>query len=336
MNRPKQYNHIRKRKTTIHPKKKNRLNIKIIAFFIVIIFIFIFVVKKNTPSNTFQTKQQQTINTNKINCKNENKSQLINNGNNKNIKWPKKGNSSIGSICTEQYWTNDIKNKQIPIASLTKIITILVVLNKNPDLNRKILITPQFAKFYESENRKAGTAMKLKKNSYYTVKELSSASLLVSANNAANILAINTFGSMSEYKNAATKYLFENNIKNTTIGTDACGIDNKTTSTPEDLFKLAELAIKNNDISKIAAKKIVKIHYGKKRIEKIPNMNNLLDYSGYIGIKTGYTHKAGACVLFAKKYKNDVIVGVVTGQKNAGYRLKATVKLVNSFEKMYS
>jgi hypothetical protein len=319
--------------------KKNKLRCKRyfgIAIFTIISLIACSVVIYNfTKSNNVNANSINVIDTKCTNSVIHN-TKLTNNST-VNVKFSKKGYSSVGLLCSGQYYSNVSNIKPQPIASLTKVITSLVVIDKLPNAFNtnfdKIKITKKFYNLYKVEINRGGTVALLKKGSYVSKKELLTDSLIISANNAINILALNTFGSYSNYKNAAYKYLKAHNINNTILGADASGIDNKTKSTPADLFALARLAMQNNTIKNIVKLKKVKVHLNGK-LQTIKNTNTLVKTNGFVGLKTGFTTPAGSCLLFAKYYKNNLIVGVVMHQKSTYIRNKTTLALVKSFEKV--
>lgn len=94
--------------------------------------------------------------------------------------------------------------------------------------------------------------------------------------------------------------------------TNPCGYDTKGHySTPKDLLKMAEYAIKNrkfNEISKMNEHRYRALN--KNREFYAYTHNRLLNrYQYAVGIKTGYTAKAGPCLIArAKKDGRDCVI----------------------------
>jgi D-alanyl-D-alanine carboxypeptidase (penicillin-binding protein 5/6) len=251
------------------------------------------------------------------------------------IKYPSSGYASIGLLCSGQFIEKANAGNQKPIASVSKIITMLTVLNKQPiktgTNGKRIKISKKFYNYYNQEARRGGSRLKLKLHSKIYQKELIKDAMIVSANNAANILAVSTFGSISKYRTAAKAFLKKYNLENTVVGYDASGLDNKTKSTSKDMFEIARLAIQNPTLKSIVNKAKLKVHVNGK-VKYIYNTNPMLGYKNYAGIKTGYTRAAGSNLLFAVKFKDNYIIGVVMKQSSSSARTKAVKNLVNSFE----
>lgn len=136
--------------------------------------------------------------------------------------------------------------------------------------------------------------------------------LMKSANNYAGALAIWAFGSIAEYEQAATKWLEEHDLDDTTIH-EPTGLDPQNTSTATDLVDLGQLALADPVVKEIVGTKDVTIP----TVGEIENSNKLLGLDGIEGIKTGTLDEAGACLLFAATYERggrDVtVIGVMLG-----------------------
>ncbi len=95
---------------------------------------------------------------------------------------------------------------------------------------------------------------------------------------------------------------------------DVHGVNKKSSSSTEDLLDLAPAAMKSAAFRKIVRSKTAKIP-----LHSLTNSNKLLGADNVIGIKTGTTSPAGACLLFAATDKVDgktyTIYGVLLGVK---------------------
>lgn len=196
-------------------------------------------------------------------------------------------------------------------ASLTKLVTALVVLNECNDLQKKITCS------YEAVHSLDGTGSSvagLLADEKTTLEMLLYCLFLPSANDAAAVLA-EEFGE-GKPENFVAKmnsYVQELGCKNTHFA-NAHGLDDESVkgfdsdtqnrTTAMDMYLIAKKALENETIVKISSK------YGKTMpktnksdIRYLYNTNPLLNsYSEYyyeeaIGLKTGTTDKAGACLI---------------------------------------
>lgn len=202
------------------------------------------------------------------------------------------------------------------IASISKVVTALVVLDHKPlrqgQAGPTITFTPSmqalYAKYLAVNGEVAPMPNGLKLSEYQTLQVM----LMKSANNYAGSLALWAFGSMDAYRAAADKWLDEHDLDNTTIA-EPTGLDAHNTSTATDLVALGQLALANPVVKEVVGTKKVTVP-GAGEIE---NSNKLLGLDGVEGIKTGTLDEAGACLLFAATYERGgrtvTVVGAMLG-----------------------
>ncbi len=196
-------------------------------------------------------------------------------------------------------------------ASLTKLVTAMVVLNECSDMQKEIVCS------YDAVHSLDGTGSSvagLLADEKTTLEMLLYCLFLPSANDAAAVLA-ETFGDGKSENFVAKMNVFvqELGCKNTHFanshGLDdesVAGFDSDTQNrtTAADMYLIAKKALENETIVKISSK------YGKTMpatnksdVRYLYNTNPLLNsYSEYyyeeaIGLKTGTTDKAGACLI---------------------------------------
>ncbi|SDQ91070.1 D-alanyl-D-alanine carboxypeptidase (penicillin-binding protein 5/6) [Curtobacterium sp. UNCCL20] len=202
------------------------------------------------------------------------------------------------------------------IASISKVVTALVVLEKEPlstgEAGPTITFSPGmqalYAKYLAMNGEVAPMPSGLRLSEYQTFQVM----LMKSANNYAGSLAIWAYGSMDAYKAAAAKWLDQHGLEHTTIE-EPTGLDAHNTSTATDLVKLGQLALANPVVKEIVGTKQVTVP----NVGEIENSNKLLGLDGVEGIKTGTLDEAGACLLFAATYerggKQVTVVGAMLG-----------------------
>lgn len=180
-----------------------------------------------------------------------------------------------------------------PTASTAKMILSLAVMEKYPfDLGsggETIEITQEFYDkylWYISHNGSNTPVVVGEEISQY---DALASVLLASSNNMADSLAIWAFGSLENYQKSATDFLARIGVNNTTIGVDACGYSETTTSTAEDLAVIANKLLENPVLKEIVGLKSYIVPVA----GLIKNTNAILGEelnsgASVIGIKTGY------------------------------------------------
>ena len=202
------------------------------------------------------------------------------------------------------------------IASISKVVTALVVLDERPlragESGPSIRFTPQmealYAQYLAQNGEVAPMPAGLRLSEYQTLQVM----LMESANNYAGAFAIWAFGSMDAYRDAADDWLDEHGLDHTSIQ-EPTGLDAGNRSTATDLVSLGQLALANPVVKEVVGTKRATIPV----VGTIENSNKLLGLDGVEGIKTGTLDEAGACLLFAATYERggrDVtVVGVMLG-----------------------
>ncbi|MFZ6992103.1 D-alanyl-D-alanine carboxypeptidase family protein [Curtobacterium sp. RRHDQ66] len=206
--------------------------------------------------------------------------------------------------------------KQRSIASISKVVTALVVLDAKPlsqgQAGPTIAFTPEmeglYAQYLAQNGEVAPMPSGLRLSEYQTLQVM----LMKSANNYAGSLALWAFGSMDAYKKAAASWLDEHGLDETSIQ-EPTGLDAKNVSTATDLVDLGKLALANPVVKEVVGTKQATIP----NVGDIENSNKLLGIDGVEGIKTGTLDEAGACLLFAATYQRGgkavTVIGAMLG-----------------------
>ena len=194
--------------------------------------------------------------------------------------------------------------ERLPQASLTKIMTALLILEKyQPDAVVKITKTAAAAHPTKIGLR-AGDRMRLA--------DLLAATLVHSANDACRAMAEWHSGSEDEFVEKMNARAAQLGLRDTHF-VNACGFDAEGHySTARDIAKLAEVAMQNRTFSRMVNKPQMTIRTvdGRRKFT-FRSTNQLLGkYDGAMGVKTGFTFKAGPC-LVAMSERNDVRVMIV-------------------------
>lgn len=195
-------------------------------------------------------------------------------------------------------------NKKIRPASLTKIMTAIMAIESGK-MNSVVTITPAMIKVEP-------TILGLKAGEKVLLKDLVNAALIKSANDATNAIAIYLGnGDKKRFVHGMNVKAKKLGMKNTNFQ-NPCGFDDTNhKSTASDLLKLTEYAIKNKTFNAIVKKESYTFKtLNTKRTYTARTSNKLLATEKYmIGVKTGYTSKAGACLIArAKEGKQDILL----------------------------
>lgn len=196
-------------------------------------------------------------------------------------------------------------DKKMPMASTTKIMTALVTLD-NVGLSQEVVI-PREATGIE------GSSMYLVCGETLTVEELLYGLMLTSGNDAAVALSIAVAGSQSAFVDLMNKKANELGLKSTNF-TNPSGLpDENHYTTAFELGKITAAALENATFSKIVSTKSIRVPYKNNKDGRLlTNHNKLLSLYDYaIGVKTGFTKKAGRCLVSAAK-KDGVTLICVT------------------------
>ncbi|MGE4399033.1 MAG: D-alanyl-D-alanine carboxypeptidase family protein [Campylobacterales bacterium] len=198
------------------------------------------------------------------------------------------------------------KDARIEPASLTKILTSIIAIESGR-LSETVTI-PREATLVEPS--KAG----FRPGDKISLLDLVKAAMVNSSNDAAFAIAIHLSGSVNEFArvmNYKARLLGAQNSNFTNPAGFDRGVYAGHYSTARDLLKLTEYAIKNrlfNEIAQLERVSVTEQDSGK--VYNLKTHNRLLDkYKYAVGIKTGYTNRAGKCLIArAKKDNKDVLL----------------------------
>ncbi len=188
---------------------------------------------------------------------------------------------------------------KLPMASTTKIMTALIIIEDcDPD---EIITVPDEAVGVE------GSSMYLKHGEQISVRDLVYGLMLRSGNDSAAALAIHHSGNTENFAGVMNERARSMGALNTNF-TNPSGLpDQNHYTTAADLCKIACTAMKNDSFKKVVS---TKNYTGKFR--SFVNKNKLLSMvEGANGIKTGYTLKAGRCLVSSAERNGMGVVCVV-------------------------
>ena len=209
-----------------------------------------------------------------------------------------------GRVCYEKN-----ADAVMPMASTTKIMTALVVLESGLDLD-ELFIVDDNAIMVE------GSSMGLQKGDKVTLRTLCYGMLLSSGNDAANAAAVRVGGSIDAFCQLMNKKAEEMGLENTHFQTPSGLDDEEHYTTARELAVIAYNAMKNEDFRKMCRCITATVEFGNPPYKRtLYNHNRLLrTYEGTIGVKTGFTKKSGRCLVSAAERNG---VGLICVTLNA-------------------
>ena len=183
------------------------------------------------------------------------------------------------------------ENVKLPMASTTKIATCITVI-ENANLDEVVTI-PQSAVGIE------GSSIYLKKGEKLTVRQLLYGLMLRSGNDCAVALALHVGKSVENFAKMMNETAIKAGATNTNFVNPHGLHDDNHYTTALDLARISAYAMKNKDFYEIVSTKQKKIPNGEEEYERVLINKNKILYrvEGADGIKTGFTKKAGRCLV---------------------------------------
>ncbi|SRR6056297_94828 len=202
--------------------------------------------------------------------------------------------------------------KKLPIASLTKLMTALIVV-ENYDLEKKVKVS-------QSAVEKNGDSGRLEIGEERKIRNLLEIMIIRSSNDAAWALA--EIMGIEEFVSKMNKKAEELGLNNTHF-INPTGLEaklNSNYSTAKDLLMLVDYLLEKE-------KRILLIGANPKPL----NTNKLLpNFSNIIGSKTGYTNRAGGCLLVVLSDKRGYnYINIILGAEDKNSRFEEMEKIIN-------
>ena len=246
---------------------------------------------------------------------------------------PGEGGAAIAAAEGNQVFAARELDRPRVLASITKVITALVVLDTYPieegASGASITLTAADSALPARYRAMNGTIAPAPAGTVVTQRQVIDLMMVASANNYAETLAVWAFGSMGGYLDAARAWLSDHELDAITVG-DATGFSLENTGTPRELIELARIALDNEVIASAAALPSVTVP----GVGTFETTNLALGIAGVTGLKTGTLDGVGANLLFSSTVavadKTTTLVGVVLGLDDQEAVAAAVQSLVTS------
>ena len=233
---------------------------------------------------------------------------------------------ALWNINTDQYITGDHQEDVRPIASMTKLMSALVTLNGNLNMDELLTVTGK------------ETSSRIRQGMQITRQKLLELSLISSDNLATRTLA-------ESYPGGYSKFLDDMNRTADVLGmshtkyVDSTGLLADNISNADDIRKLI-LAVSPWNIFTSAgnsAKVVINaLVPGKKQTKTMiitgNNTNNFVGKLDIVAAKTGYTSKAGRCLTMLFNYNNSQYALVVMGASTSTERKKIVEQMLDKIK----
>jgi serine-type D-Ala-D-Ala endopeptidase (penicillin-binding protein 7) len=218
----------------------------------------------------------------------------------------------IFNPATGQVLYEDNSQEKRSIASITKVMTALVYLEDNPDLNQEVTI--------ERSDVFAASTTYLKANDKITAGELLHLLLIPSDNGAARALARTSHGGTAAFVERMNEKAIELGLQNTSFA-DPSGLNANNMSSAFDLSHLITFAASDERIASIMRTPTYTVTTNRRQIP-IHSTNHIL-LAGDVevmGAKTGFISKSGYCLasLLRLPQGNPIAVVVLGARSNNG------------------
>lgn len=216
--------------------------------------------------------------------------------------YPKAAASYLVAINGRVVWAREPDTPRLP-ASLSKIMTALVLLEGDWKPESEVVISREAA-------AATGSRAGLREGERMSAGDLLTAMLVSSANDACLALAEHASGSAKAFVAGMNEKARALQLPSTHFE-DPCGHDApQQRSSARDLLALAEKALAKSEFSRIVALRSASLKTKGGRSITVNTGNHLLDrVDGVVGVKSGWTHGAGKClVVFARRGETRVFV----------------------------
>ena len=227
-------------------------------------------------------------------------------------------------------------NKKAQIASLTKIMTTIVAIEHNEDINKEVTITKE-ALTGIADYTKVG----FKVGNTATIKDLLYGTMLPSGADAVNALAIETSGSIDEFVSLMNEKAKELKLENTHFD-NPIGMDSQDNySTARDIAELLKYSLKNEVFKEIFTARTYTIPSINKEVSSTLigySKSYGLDITDITGAKSGFTDEAGLCLASTATIDdvNYLLVTMNADTKNRSNAIKDSLEIYDYYSSNYS
>jgi serine-type D-Ala-D-Ala endopeptidase (penicillin-binding protein 7) len=227
---------------------------------------------------------------------------------------------------TKEVYFEKNSSVSLPIASITKLMTAMVVLDSKLPLDESLVINADDVNSYRSSRLAGGTVL--------TREEALLLSLMSSENRAAYTLGRNYPGGMKAFINAMNRKASELGMDHSRF-TDPTGLMSENVASAEDLTRLLNAAYQYKMIREFSTWPDLTMVIAK-RPQKFLNTNRLVRAGDMnIGLqKTGFINAAGKCLVMQARVNNTPLLLVFLDSVGTQSRFADAVRVRDWYERM--
>jgi len=248
------------------------------------------------------------------------------------LPWPSHGSAAVG-VQGLGFIASSGNEQAIPAASVTKVMTALVVLKDKPLATGQdgpiITMTEEDVRAYQVDLQSQQSVVKVEAGETLTELQVLEGMLIPSANNLAETIARWDVGSATAFVGKMNDQAAALHMTHTRFS-DTSGASPGSVSTPTDLLALGMTAMQDPVLATIVAMEQVELPVA----GVVYNVNAALAHEGIFGIKTGSGLDSGANFLFAANASIDnhtiVVYGCVMGQPTLAAAFTAAENLISA------
>lgn len=218
-------------------------------------------------------------------------------------------------LSVDQVLVETAAHDPVPVASLTKVMTALLVIERERGrLDRPIRVDPDAV--FARGDFGSTSSLGLGAGERVSARGLLGGLLLGSANDAAEALAIHASGSVAGFVRDMNARARELGMRDTRF-TSPHGLDDRGRSSAADLTILLRAALDEPVFRQLVGQRSVTIRSNRERRRSIQNRNVLLWlYPGATGVKTGSTAGAGFCLIATARRDGRELAAIVLGGRD--------------------
>ncbi len=225
------------------------------------------------------------------------------------------GESSAKAACVLDRATGRVlfehnMHERLPMASTTKVMTALLAIERGKGDDEVVCSENAFGV--------PGTSIYLQLGEKLTLSQMLMGLMLSSGNDAAVAIAEHIGGTVEGFVQMMNARAREIGALNTHFQNPHGLPDDDHYTTAYDLARIARTAMDNDDFRALVSLRRASIPWQDRSYNRqLTNKNKLLtSYEGATGVKTGFTSKAGRCLVFGARRGDMELVGVVLGCGN--------------------
>jgi serine-type D-Ala-D-Ala carboxypeptidase (penicillin-binding protein 5/6) len=222
------------------------------------------------------------------------------------IALPQVGESAVSIAGADDYlgptadgvYASSGGNTPLPMASISKLVTALVILNAKPlgasGKGPTIAWTKADTALYDKYFVLNATIAAMKSGTSMSEHDALETMLVVSACNYAEAMADWAYGSNAGFISATKRWLEAHGLTGTTM-VEPTGLDARNMSTPSDLIAIGKIAMADPNVAAMVGRTTLDVP----ALAGQPNTNDLLGSYGINGIKTGTLDSSGDDLLYS-------------------------------------